>query len=126
MPARNSHSCGAVSGGKAITFFHTVDTGASIVTLVVTETRGGSSLAACSANITNGSTTSQAANVGGVEGRLRQPKTYRATSPPAIEKGRASGRAIRRQISPSYLKPIRESPIRRVVIVLTAIVLKRD
>src|ERR1700704_3643234 len=118
MPARNSHSSGGARGGKETTLFQTTDAGASIVMLVVTLFTVGSNLAACSANIIRGSIATQAAKVGGAAILLRRCKMERATSPPAIENGTASGTAITKQISPSRPKLSRASPISNGVIAL--------
>src|SRR6266404_1530745 len=126
MPARNSHSSGGTMGGKEITFFHTTDAGASIVMLVVTLFTAGSNLATCSASIVRGSIATQAARVGGAAMLLRRCKMERATSPPAIENGTASGTAITKQISPSRPKLSRASPISKGVIALTVIVFNSE
>src|SRR5580658_4964816 len=122
MPPRNSHSSGGASGGNATTLFHTADTGALMVTLVVTEITGGSSLAAPSHNMSSGRIAKLAANVGPLSIRFWQRRISRATSPPANENGRAKGRAIRRQNRPSNPNPNSPIPITKVVRVQTPMV----
>src|SRR4051812_36715425 len=97
IPVRKINSSGSASGANETTWFQTTLTGASIVMLVVTAKTGGSSLAACSANISTGSMNIQLANVG-ADGLRRQLSICDARSAPPIANGTESGNAINRQM----------------------------
>src|SRR5215467_4254095 len=103
MPARNSHSLKAASVRKSNYVLPNHRHRCVNRMLVVTDTTGRSSLAARSSH------TQREYRWPGREvrrGRGTAAATQNVQSDkPAIENGRASGSAIRGQISPSYLKP---------------------